>query len=238
MFIVGMKLLYIEITDMKKAIIFVAAMLCAFIGNAQTAESQAILPVDGKFILPQLPYASDALEPVISMETVRLHYGKHFKGYIDNLNRLIQGTELQGKTLVEVVQQAQGGTFNNAGQSLNHLLYFNQFMSPVENNRPDGELLERINAQFGSFEAFVKEFNGVATGLFGSGWVFLSVDKDGKLCITKEANAGNPVVDGLKPILAVDVWEHAYYLDYKNLRAKHLEALWSIVNWDVVAGRL
>ena len=190
------------------------------------------------FTLMTLPYAPDALEPVISKETIEFHYGKHLQTYVDNLNKLVVGTEFEGLPLEEIVCKAQGGIFNNAGQILNHNLYFTQF-SPLaaDNHAPKSALLDAINRDFGSLEAFQKEFEQKGVTLFGSGWVWLSADKDGKLVITQETNANNPITKGLKPLLTMDVWEHAYYLDYQNRRAAHLQALWQIINWEEVARR-
>ena len=190
------------------------------------------------FTLMTLPYAQDALEPVISRETIEFHYGKHLQTYVDNLNKLVAGTEYEGMTLEEIVCKAQGGIFNNAGQILNHNLYFGQFAPVAANNHaPKGALLKAIERDFGSFEAFKAEFEQKGVSLFGSGWVWLSADKDGKLVITQETNANNPITKGLKPLLTMDVWEHAYYIDYRNRRAVHLQALWSIINWDEIEQR-
>lgn len=185
-----------------------------------------------------LPYAPDALEPVISRQTIEYHYGKHLQTYVDNLNKLVAGTAFEKMPLEEIVCKSEGGIFNNAGQILNHNLYFTQF-APVAagNHMPSGVLLEAINRDFGSFEAFQAAFEQKGTTLFGSGWVWLSADKDGKLVITQETNANNPVTKGLKPLLTMDVWEHAYYLDYQNRRAAHLQALWQIVNWEEINRR-
>ena len=191
------------------------------------------------FDMPKLPYATNALEPVISQQTIEFHYGKHLQNYVNTLNKLIEGTEYASKPLEEIVKTAPaGGIFNNAGQLLNHTLYFLQFKSPVENNKPTGKIAEAINRDFGSFEAFQKAFGDAAATLFGSGWAFLSVDENGKLVITQEPNGANPVVHGYKPIFGLDVWEHAYYLDYQNRRADHIKAVWDIVDWDVVGSRL
>ena len=190
------------------------------------------------FTLMTLPYAQDALEPVISRETIEFHYGKHLQTYVDNLNKLVAGTEYEGMPLEEIVCKAQGGIFNNAGQILNHNLYFGQFAPVAANNHaPKGALLKAIERDFGSFEAFKAEFEQKGVSLFGSGWVWLSADKDGKLVITQETNANNPITKGLKPLLTMDVWEHAYYIDYRNRRAAHLQALWSIINWDEIEQR-
>ena len=190
-----------------------------------------------KFSLMALPYAPEALEPVISKETIGFHHGKHLAGYVNNLNALLEGSPLQGLPLEEIVLKAEGGVLNNAGQILNHNLYFGQFRAPKADNQPVGKLSEAINAQFGSFDAFKEEFQKKGATLFGSGWVWLSADKDGKLVITQETNASNPVQKGLKPLLTFDVWEHAYYLDYQNRRPDHLAALWQIINWEVIEQR-
>ena len=190
-----------------------------------------------KFELMALPYAPNALEPVISHETIGFHHGKHLAGYVNNLNALLPDTKWANLSLEEIVKQAEGGVLNNAGQILNHNLYFAQFCSPTSDNQPVGKLAEAINAQFGSFEAFKDEFQKKGATLFGSGWVWLSADKEGKLIITQEPNAANPVQKGLKPLLTFDVWEHAYYLDYQNRRPDHLAALWTIINWEVIENR-
>ena len=191
----------------------------------------------GKFELMALPYAMDALEPVISRQTLEFHHGKHLAGYVNNLNGLLEGSPLEGLLLEEIVLKAEGGMLNNAGQILNHELYFGQFSAPKADNAPTGKLAEAIVRDFGSFEAFKEAFQKGGATLFGSGWVWLSRDQDGKLVITQEANAANPVQKGLKPLLTFDVWEHAYYLDYQNRRPDHLAALWQIVDWEVIAQR-
>ena len=190
-----------------------------------------------KFTLMALPYAPEALEPVISKETIAFHHGKHLAAYVNNLNVLLEGSALAGSPLEEIVCKAQGGILNNAGQILNHELYFGQFAAPKADNKPVGKLAEAIVRDFGSVEAFKDEFQKAGATLFGSGWVWLSADADGKLVITQEANAANPVQKGLKPLLTFDVWEHAYYLDYQNRRPDHLAALWQIVDWEVVKKR-
>ena len=190
-----------------------------------------------KYELMALPYAPEALEPVISRETIGFHHGKHLAGYVNNLNALLPATEWAELSLVEIVRQATGGVLNNAGQILNHNLYFGQFCAPKTDNQPVGKLAEAIVRDFGSFEAFKDEFQKKGATLFGSGWVWLSADAEGKLVITQETNAANPVQRGLKPLLTFDVWEHAYYLDYQNRRPDHLAALWQIVDWAVVEGR-
>ncbi len=191
------------------------------------------------FTLIALPYAPEALEPVISKETIGFHHGKHLQAYVDNLNKLLPGSEYEGMTLEEIVRQAPGGAvLNNAGQILNHEMYFMQFKPASEAVQgPEGALAAQIVKQWGSIEAFKAEFEAKGVGLFGSGWVWLSADADGTLVITQEANAANPIQKGLKPLLTFDVWEHAYYLDYQNRRAAHLAALWQIVDWSVVEKR-
>ena len=191
----------------------------------------------GKFELMALPYAPEALEPVISKETIGFHHGKHLAGYVNNLNGLLEGTPLAGLSLEEIVLKAEGGILNNAGQILNHNLYFGQFTAQKADNKPVGKLAGAITRDFGSFEAFKEEFQKKGATLFGSGWVWLSADKDGKLVITQETNAANPIQKGLKPLLTFDVWEHAYYLDYQNRRPDHLAAIWSIIDWSIIASR-
>ena len=192
------------------------------------------------FTLIELPYTIETLEPVISAQTLSFHHGKHLQAYVDNLNKLLPGSEFEGMALEEIVRKAPAGpVFNNAGQILNHELYFTQFRPVGEASQgPDGALAAQIEKQWGSVDAFMAEFEAKGTGLFGSGWVWLSADGDGSLVITQEQGASNPVVKGLKPLLTFDVWEHAYYLDYQNRRAAHLSALWQIVDWKVVEGRL
>ena len=189
-----------------------------------------------KHELIKLPYAEDALEPVISKETLALHHGKHHKGYVDTLNGLIEGTEFENMTLGEIVQKSEGKMFNQAGQALNHNLYFTQF-GPNAGGKPVGKLAEAIDKEWGSFEKFQEQFLNAATALFGSGWVWLACDANGKLSIESEPNGGNPYRKGLNPLLGVDVWEHAYYLTYQNRRADHVKDIWSIVRWDVVNDR-
>ena len=191
------------------------------------------------FTLIALPYAPEALEPVISRETIAFHHGKYLQAYVDNLNKLLPGSEYEGMALEEIIRKAPAGAvFNNAGQILNHEMYFMQFKPASEAVQgPEGALAAQIEKQWGSAEAFKSEFEAKGVGLFGSGWAWLSADKDGNLVITQEANAANPVQKGLKPLLTFDVWEHAYYLDYQNRRAAHLAALWQIVDWKVIAAR-
>jgi Fe-Mn family superoxide dismutase len=189
-----------------------------------------------KFEKVPLPYSPDALEPVISKTTIEFHYGKHHQAYVDNLNRLIVGTKFENADLETIVKESDGAIFNNAGQVLNHDLYFTSF-SPNGGGKPKDKLAQAIDEQFGSFEKFQELFNEAGVSLFGSGWVWLAKDGNGKLSIEKESNAGNPIRKGLIPILGFDVWEHAYYLDYQNRRADHLKELWKIINWDVVSQR-
>ena len=205
----------------------------------------------GKFELMALPYAPEALEPVISKETIGFHHGKHLAGYVNNLNGLLEGSPLAGLSLEEIVLKAEGGMLNNAGQILNHNLYFGQFCAPKTDNKPVGKLAEAITRDFGSFEAFKEEFQKKGATLFGSGWVWLSAAPTpqsegqlpsdqgamGQLVITQEPNAANPIQKGLKPLLTFDVWEHAYYLDYQNRRPDHLAALWQIIDWEVIEDR-
>jgi len=192
------------------------------------------------FTLIELPYAS--LSPVISDQTLSFHHGKHLQGYVDNLNKLIAGTELEGLPLEEIMRRSLSGpVFNNAGQILNHNLYFTQFRAASADaapGAPSGRLLKQIERQWGSFDAFRTEFEAAGAGLFGSGWVWLQADAAGELSIAQYAGAGNPVAHGFTPVLTFDVWEHAYYLDFQNRRAAHLKALWDIVDWSVVEGRL
>lgn len=185
---------------------------------------------------PELPYPENALEPAISARTVGFHYGKHEKAYIDNLNRLIAGTEFEDMDLEDVITGAKGPLFNNASQAWNHIFYFFSF-SPDGGGEPKGDLRIAIDRDFGSFENFKKAFVDAGVGLFGSGWVWLSRDQDGKLFITQGPNASNPLTEGLTPLLTFDVWEHAYYLDYQNRRKDALEALWQIVDWNIVESR-
>ena len=212
-----------------------------------------------KYELMALPYAPDALEPVISKETIGFHHGKHLQAYVDNLNKLAsppnpgltpnpsprgegnlegEGSLGELEMLKELVLHSEGAVFNNAGQILNHELYFLQFKPVGEAVQgPEGALAAQIEKQWGSVGAFKAEFEAKGVGLFGSGWVWLSADADGSLVITQEQGASNPVVKGLKPLLTFDVWEHAYYLDYQNRRAAHLAALWQIIDWEVIEKR-
>ena len=189
--------------------------------------------------LIELTYKMGALAHVIIAEILSFHDGKHLQAYVDNLNKLLPGSEYEGMALEKIVQKAPAGAiFNNAGQILNHELYFTQFKPASEAvQKPEGALAAQIEKQWGSFEAFKAEFEAKGVGLFGSGWVWLSADADGSLVITQELGASNPVVKGLRPLLTFDVWEHAYYLDYQNRRAAHLSALWQIIDWKVIERR-
>lgn len=191
------------------------------------------------YSMPTLPYTKDALAPIISQETIDYHYGKHLQTYVNNLNALVNGTPFEGKTVEEIVAVApDGAIFNNAGQVLNHTLYFLQFTPQPEQNQPEGKLAEAILRDFGNFENFKDEMTQAATSLFGSGWAWLAMNKDGKLVIVKEPNGSNPIRQGMKPLLGFDVWEHAYYLDYQNRRTDHLANLWKIIDWKVVENRM
>ena len=191
------------------------------------------------FTLIELPYLPDALEPVISRDTIAFHHGKHLQAYVDNLNKLLPSSGYEDIALEEIVRKSPtGAVFNNAGQILNHEMYFMQFKPASETVQgPEGALAAQIVKQWGSIEAFKAEFEAKGVGLFGSGWVWLAADANGSLVITQEQGASNPIVKGLKPLLTFDVWEHAYYLDYQNRRAAHLAALWQIVDWKVIAAR-
>jgi Fe-Mn family superoxide dismutase len=189
------------------------------------------------FTLISLPYAPTALEPVISAQTLSFHHGKHLQAYVNNLNAALPGSEFEGLSLEEIICRASGGVFNNAGQILNHNLYFTQFRAPQADAAPKGALAAKIAEQFGSLEAFQAEFVAKGAGLFGSGWVWLQADAAGELSVAQYAGADNPVAHGFTPLLTFDVWEHAYYLDYQNRRPDHLKALWPLVDWEVVAQR-
>jgi Fe-Mn family superoxide dismutase len=188
------------------------------------------------FELPKLPYSTSALAPIISEQTINLHYGKHLQTYITNLNTLIAGTKFENADLETIVCESDGAIFNNAGQTLNHTPYFLQF-SPNGGGVPKGALAEAINKKWGNFDEFKKEFSAAAVTLFGSGWAWLAKDADGELQILKESNAGNPLTKGMIPVLTFDVWEHAYYVDYQNRRAEHIEKIWEIIDWETVQGR-
>ncbi len=186
------------------------------------------------FELPALPYAQDALQPHISAETLEFHYGKHHKTYVDKLNGLAEGTDLEGKTLEEVVMSSEGGVFNNAAQIWNHSFYWN-CLSPNGGGEASGAIAEAINATFGSFAAFKEQFTNNAVTNFGSGWTWLVKQADGSIAIVNTSNAATPLTEkGVTPLLTVDVWEHAYYIDYRNARPKYMDAFWALVNWEFV----
>ena len=189
------------------------------------------------FTLINLPYADNALEPVISARTISFHHGKHLQAYVDNLNKLLPGTPWEGLSLDEIVRQSDGAVFNNAGQILNHNMYFTQFAPSPASPDQAGKLVKQIVKQWGSLDAFKDDFVAKGVGLFGSGWVWLAAAPDGSLAITQEPGAGNPLTKGLRPILTFDVWEHAYYLDFQNRRAAQLQALWPLVDWAVLEER-
>ncbi|HET8902888.1 MAG TPA: Fe-Mn family superoxide dismutase [Saccharospirillum sp.] len=186
------------------------------------------------FELPELPYAINALEPHISQETLEYHHGKHHNTYVTKLNGLIPGTEFEGKSLEDIIKSSSGGVFNNSAQIWNHTFYWHS-LSPNGGGTPTGALGDAINAKWGSFEAFQKEFDEKAVNNFGSSWTWLVKNNDGSLEIVNTSNAGTPITEGQTPIITVDLWEHAYYIDYRNLRPKYLEAFWKLANWDFAA---
>jgi Fe-Mn family superoxide dismutase len=187
--------------------------------------------------LPALPYARDALAPHISAETIDFHYGKHHQAYLDNLNKQIAGTEFESLDLEAIIRKAQGGMFNNAAQVWNHTFYWN-CLAPNGGGEPKGKLAEAIHAAFGSFAAFKEQFTQTALTTFGSGWAWLVQRPDGTLALVSTSNAATPITGTDTPLLTCDVWEHAYYIDYRNARAKYVEAFWNLVNWDFVASRM
>jgi Fe-Mn family superoxide dismutase len=192
--------------------------------------------------LPALPYDRTALEPHISAETIDYHHGKHHRAYVDNLNKMIEGTEFAGMTLEEIVRKSQGGMFNNAAQIWNHSFYWNCLKPASGPNpgggEPGGELLEAINKAFGGFDKFKQQFTDLALKTFGSGWAWLLQRPDGTLALASTANAATPLTGEDVPLLTCDVWEHAYYIDYRNARPKYVEAFWNLVNWDFVASNM
>jgi Fe-Mn family superoxide dismutase len=188
------------------------------------------------FELPKLPYKLDALVPFVSEETLDFHYGKHHQAYVNNLNGLVPGTEFENASLETIIKKAEGGIFNNGAQVWNHTFYFEAF-SKEGRKQPSGDLAEAINKSFGSFEAFREQFNKAAGTIFGSGWAWLAKSQDGSLQIVQESNAGNPLRKGLTPILTCDVWEHAYYIDYRNKRPDYIKNFWEILDWDKVSAR-
>lgn len=187
--------------------------------------------------LPELPYAQNALEPHISAETLEYHYGKHHATYVNNLNNLIPGTEFENMSLEDIIKKSSAGIFNNAAQIWNHTFYWN-CLSPNGGGEPAGDLGDAINTAFGSFADFKEKFTTSAVTNFGSGWTWLVKNNDGSLEIVNTSNAANPVTDGKTPLMTCDVWEHAYYIDYRNARPKYLETFWNLVNWDFIGGNL
>jgi Fe-Mn family superoxide dismutase len=186
------------------------------------------------FELPALPYAKDALAPTISEETLEYHYGKHHQTYVTKLNAAIPGTEFESMSLEDIITKSSGGIFNNAAQVWNHTFYWN-CMTPDAKGAPEGDLAAAIESTFGSFDAFKEAFSTAAANNFGSGWTWLVKTADGSIEIVSTSNAGCPLTDGVKPLLTVDVWEHAYYIDFRNARPNYLEAFWGLVNWDFVS---
>jgi Fe-Mn family superoxide dismutase len=186
------------------------------------------------FTLPALPYAKNALEPHISAETLEYHYGKHHQTYVDKLNGMIEGTDHAGKSLEEIIRNSSGGLFNNAAQVWNHTFYWH-CLSPNGGGKPEGALAEAIDRDFGSFDNFKTKFSESAVGNFGSGWTWLVKNSDGSLALVNTDDAQTPLTGSAKPLLTCDVWEHAYYIDYRNARPKYVEAFWNLVNWDYVA---
>ncbi len=207
----------------------VSLLILPFMATTDSATLTRFTPKD-------LPYAYDALEPQISEETMRYHHDKHYVGYVDKLNTLIVDTPFADQPLEDIVLSADGTIYNNAAQAWNHEFFFDTF-SPAPQTEPDGALRSAIERDFGSFGAMKEKMNGMATGLFGSGWVWLVTDKAGKLSIVAESNAGNPMRQGLVPLMCFDVWEHAYYIDYRNRRAEAVQALWDRIDWKSVGGR-
>ncbi|MBR2450094.1 MAG: superoxide dismutase [Paludibacteraceae bacterium] len=191
------------------------------------------------FELPELGYQFGDLAPMMSQETLSYHYGKHFRNYVDNLNQLVDGSKYEGLSLTELVRKApEGPVADNAGQVLNHSLFFEQLMPAPNAKRPTGEFLFLIEQSFGSFESMIEQLNRAAASFFGSGWTFLAMDDAGELKILSLSNGDNPLRYNLVPLLAIDVWEHAYYLDYQNRRKDYLQNLWLLINWHVVSGRI
>ena len=188
------------------------------------------------FELPKLPYELDSLAPFISRETLEFHYGKHHQTYVNNLNGLVAGTEFENSSLESIIRKSEGAIFNNAAQIWNHTFYFESF-SKNGKKAPAGQLADDITKSFGSFESFRELFTKAAATLFGSGWAWLASKDDGTLQIVQESNAGNPLTKGLKPLLTCDVWEHAYYIDYRNRRPDYIKAFWEIIDWDIIGNR-
>lgn len=206
-----------------------SALLFVLTTYSQTSKTTIM-----KFQIPELHYAADGLEPLMSRSTIEYHYGKHLAAYINNLNTLVVGTEFEKDTAIQdIVLRSSGAIYNNAAQAWNHILFFNQ-LSPKPQAAPSGKLLAAIDRDFGSLEAFKEQFTKAATTLFGSGWVWLAADDAGKLSILAMGNAGNPVTEGLRPLMGIDVWEHAYYLDHQNRRADFIGNFWKLLDWKFV----
>lgn len=189
-----------------------------------------------KHLLPELPYALDALAPVMSADTLNFHYGKHLQTYLDNVNRMIEGTPFAEMKLKDMITKAQGALYNNAAQAFNHIIFFKQLTPTPTTISP--LLTQALVARFGSVDAFKSEFSNAATALFGSGWVWLALDANNVLQIVPEPNAGNPITRNMRPLMCIDVWEHAYYLDYKNRRGDYIKNFWNLVNWDYIEKRM
>lgn len=189
-----------------------------------------------KHLLPELPYALDALAPVMSADTLNYHYGKHLQTYLDNVNRMIEGTPFAEMKLKDMITKAQGALYNNAAQAFNHIIFFKQLTPTPTTINP--LLTQALVARFGSVDAFKSEFSNAATALFGSGWVWLALDANNVLQIVPEPNAGNPITRDMRPLMCIDVWEHAYYLDYQNRRGDYIKNFWNLVNWDYIEKRM
>lgn len=189
-----------------------------------------------KHLLPELPYALDALAPVMSADTLNYHYGKHLQTYLDNVNRMIEGTPFADMKLKDMITKAQGALYNNAAQAFNHIIFFKQLTPTPTTISP--LLTQALVARFGSVDAFKSEFSNAAAALFGSGWVWLALDANNVLQIVPEPNAGNPITRNMRPLMCIDVWEHAYYLDYQNRRGDYIKNLWNLVNWDYIEKRM
>lgn len=188
--------------------------------------------------LPALPFEMNALEPVVSKETLEYHYGKHHQAYVTNLNKAVPGTEFEKMALEDIIKKASGGVFNNAAQVWNHTFYWNCLRAPKDGNAPDGKIAAAIEKTFGSFADFKQKFSAAAAGNFGSGWTWLVKNADGTIEIFNTSNAGTPMTDGKTALLTIDVWEHAYYIDYRNARPKYLDEIWKCINWDYVNKQL
>ncbi len=189
-----------------------------------------------KHLLPELPYALDALAPVMSADTLNYHYGKHLQTYLDNVNRMIEGTPFADMKLKDMITKAQGALYNNAAQAFNHIIFFKQLTPTPTTISP--LLTQALVARFGSVDAFKSEFSNAAATLFGSGWVWLALDANNVLQIVPEPNAGNPITRDMRPLMCIDVWEHAYYLDYQNRRGDYIKNFWNLVNWDYIEKRM